>query len=262
MRRLCALVGVFLALAAPAATQSTVVTVPKVTGETTGGGTTYTGTANQVIVTGTVLSLPQDIAITSNPRFNTPKVANINNNDNSLTMISFANGASGNTTLFSPLIQFGGTTSAFPAVKRNGTTIEGRLADDSGYTGFRGTTFNAATAFQVSGVVLASATAPSAPASCGTSPLVTASNGSASFVITGGTGGTATGCTVTMPAATAGWNCSITNITQTAAHRADRITVQTASTTTSVTWEYQAVSTGAATAFTASDVFRGVCLGY
>lgn len=33
-------------------------------------------------------------------------------------------------------IQFGGTTVAFPALKRNGTGLEARLANDSAYTGF------------------------------------------------------------------------------------------------------------------------------
>lgn len=153
-------------------------------------------------------------------------------------------------------LQFGGTTSSFPALKRNGATIQARLGDDSADANF------SALGFQRSGVVMISGTAPSAPASCGTSPAVTSSNGSVTFLITGGTGGTATGCTVTMPTAPAGWNCHVTNITQTAAHRADRTTVQIASTTTSVQWEYQTVSTGAATAFTASDVFRGICFPY
>jgi len=35
------------------------------------------------------------------------------------------------------LLQFGGTTSAFPALKRNGTAIEVRTADDSGFTNLR-----------------------------------------------------------------------------------------------------------------------------
>jgi hypothetical protein len=30
-------------------------------------------------------------------------------------------------------LQFGGTTNAFPAIKRNGTSIDFRLADDSGF---------------------------------------------------------------------------------------------------------------------------------
>lgn len=33
-------------------------------------------------------------------------------------------------------LQFGGTTSSFPALKRNGATIQARLADDSGYAAF------------------------------------------------------------------------------------------------------------------------------
>jgi hypothetical protein len=33
-------------------------------------------------------------------------------------------------------IQFGGTTNAFPALKRSGTTVQARLADDSGYGAF------------------------------------------------------------------------------------------------------------------------------
>lgn len=35
-----------------------------------------------------------------------------------------------------PLVQFGGTTSAFPALKRSGTALQARLADDSGFADF------------------------------------------------------------------------------------------------------------------------------
>lgn len=160
------------------------------------------------------------------------------------------------------VIGIGGCTSSFPALKRNATAIDVRFGDDSGYAEVNASGFNIAGAFKVGGRILASASAPTAPSSCGSSPAVTTNNGTASWVITSGTGGVATGCTVTLPTATTGWNCNVTNITQTAAHRADRITVQTASTTTSATWEYQTVSTGAATAFTASDVFRGICFAY
>jgi hypothetical protein len=164
-----------------------------------------------------------------------------------------------------PMIQLGGTTNSFPAIKSNGTTLQVRLADDSAFTAVDAKNFNigvGAGQFQLSLGMFIQNTPPSAPASCGSSPAVTSNNGSAVWVITGGTGGVATGCSVTMPTAATGWNCAITNITQTAAHRADRTTVQTASTTTSVTWEYQTVSTGAATVFTASDVFRGICFAY
>lgn len=162
-------------------------------------------------------------------------------------------------------LQFGGTTASFPALKRSGTDLQARLADDSGFTNFLAQTVSL-TAGQGSlksgSTVLISAQAPSSPTSCGTSPALTTHNGASVWVVTGGTGGTATGCTVTMPAALTGWTCSVNNITASAAHRAGVTTVQTASTTTSVTFEYQTVATGAATAFTASDVFRGTCFAY
>lgn len=160
-----------------------------------------------------------------------------------------------------PMVLFGDATSSSPALKKNSATLQVRLADDSAFATLLADQFTPGNKYNLA-TSLAFITAPSAPSSCGTSPAVTNSNGSVSFLVTGGTGGTATGCTVTMPTAAAGWNCSVVNITQTAAHRADRTTVQTASTTTSVTWEYQAVSTGAATAFTASDVFRGICFPF
>lgn len=63
---LAATIAVLLLAIGP---EATVTTNTKITGiEPTGGGT-YTGTANQVVVTGTVLSLPQDIATTSTPQF-------------------------------------------------------------------------------------------------------------------------------------------------------------------------------------------------
>lgn len=194
--------------------------------------------------------------------------------------ITFANGtvisdsASGKflITGTTPMIQLGGTSSSFVAIKQNGTALDVKLADDSANaainaasintTGSSGVTLAATGALFVGNNKLINSVAPSAPSSCGTSPAVTTTNGASVWVVTGGTGGTATGCTITMPAATTGWVCSVVNITQTAAHRADRGTVQTASTTTSVTWEYVTLSTGAATAFTASDVFRGICFAY
>jgi hypothetical protein len=161
------------------------------------------------------------------------------------------------------VIGIGGCTSSFPAIRRNastGTRADFVLADNSDFTdlGLR----QLFIASGGNGALLISRTAPSALSACGTSPAVTTHNGTAAWVVTGGTGGTATGCTVTLPAATTGWNCSVNNITASAAHRAGVTTVQTASTTTSVTFEYQTVSTGAATAFTASDVFRGICFAY
>lgn len=42
--------------------------------------------------------------------------------------------ATGKTVLSTDLTSFGGTTSSYPALKRNGTGLDVRLADDSGYT--------------------------------------------------------------------------------------------------------------------------------
>lgn len=102
-------------------------------------------------------------------------------------------------------------------------------------------------------------TAPSAPSACGSSPSVSASNGTLAFNVTVGTGGAVSSCTVTMPAAAAGWNCSVVDITTQSTNIF--LQKQTASTTTSVTvTNYN--TAGAATVFTASDVLRLVCAAY
>lgn len=48
---------------------------------------------------------------------------------------TFARGGAGKVSITgtTPMLQLGGTTSAFPALKRNGAGLEARLADDSGY---------------------------------------------------------------------------------------------------------------------------------
>lgn len=53
----------------------------------------------------------------------------------------------------SPLLLFGGTTASFPALKRSGSSVEARLADDSAYTVLRASTFvaNNGTRFSDSG---------------------------------------------------------------------------------------------------------------
>jgi hypothetical protein len=109
--------------------------------------------------------------------------------------------------------------------------------------------------------VLISPTAPTIASGFGTSPSVTASNGTAVIIVNVGTGGVATSGVITMPAATNGWTCVVNNITAAAGHRADN-TVQTASTTTSITIENQTKSTGAAVAWTASDIVRIIAFAY
>lgn len=111
------------------------------------------------------------------------------------------------------------------------------------------------------GVVAISATAPTVT-SAGTSPSITASNGTIAFRVNVGTGGTATTIVLAMPTATTGWNCVGNNLTAAAANTANFHVVQQSSTTTAVTLQQQTVSTGAALAFVASDIVSVICAAY
>ena len=107
-----------------------------------------------------------------------------------------------------------------------------------------------------------SGTAPTISSGFGTSPSIPAHNGSLAFTVDVGSGGTASGGVVGLPAATTGWICSVNNVTAKAANRADQGTFQTATTTTTVTIQNQTISTGAALAWTASDIIQMSCTGY
>lgn len=107
--------------------------------------------------------------------------------------------------------------------------------------------------------VFASSTAPTITSGFGTSPSI-ASNGTFAITVNVGTGGTATNGVIGMPAAATAWVCTVNNLTAAAAHRADN-TRQTARTATSVTIENQTTSTGAAVAWTASDIVLLACAG-
>lgn len=113
----------------------------------------------------------------------------------------------------------------------------------------------------LAGALAFSATPPTVNAGFGTTPSVTGAH-AAAFAVDVGTGGTATAGTLTMPAAPNGWACAVEDETAVAANDSDERTVQTASTTASVTVENQTISTGAAVAWTASDVLVFVCAAY
>src|SRR5208283_1912555 len=100
---------------------------------------------------------------------------------------------------------------------------------------------------------------PTISSGFGTSPSVPNANGTATFRINVGGGGTATNGVIAMPTANAGWNCSVGNLTAHSAHRADD-TVQTAS--AAVTVENQTKSTGAAIAWTAADLIYLNCVAF
>lgn len=97
--------------------------------------------------------------------------------------------------------------------------------------------------------IVDSTTAPSISSGFGTSPSIVNSNGTASFQINVGTGGTATSGVIGLPTATNGWTCFCADITTPGAN----VTRMTANSTTSCTVTNVAMSTGAATAWTASD---------
>jgi len=84
---------------------------------------------------------PRNVFVAGNVTANTvisfiTRVTNINNNNNQNTVLTLTDNsdnllfATGGT---SPRINFCGTTSSFPALKRNSTALETKLADDSAY---------------------------------------------------------------------------------------------------------------------------------
>jgi hypothetical protein len=140
-----------------------------------------------------------------------------------------------------PMLQLGGTTSSFPALKGSGANLLVRLADDSA----------AATIFGNIGVtnVMFSAGVPTISSGFGTSPSILSNNGSGTFRVNVGTGGVATSGVVGMPTAAAGWNCQVIDMTN------NTVTRETASTTTTVT-------VTAAAAWAASDTLIFNCAAY
>lgn len=111
--------------------------------------------------------------------------------------------------------------------------------------------------YTLNGNTVSSTTAPTISSGFGTSPSVTTNNGTAAFTINVGTGGVATSGVIGLPAATNGWWCGCENLTTPGANR----TRMTASTSTSCTVTNVAMSTGAAAAWTASDVLHCAAVG-
>jgi len=123
------------------------------------------------------------------------------------------------------------------------------------------TSLSSMTSFGLTRLVMSS-TAPTVSSGFGTSPSIATNNGTAAFTVNVGTGGSATSGVIGMPAATTGWACSVENQTAVLGNVANARTMQIGSTTTTVTVENQTISTGAALAWTASDVLVLSCHGY
>jgi hypothetical protein len=94
--------------------------------------------------------------------------------------------------------------------------------------------------------------APTVASGFGTSPTITA-NGTATFRVNVGTGGTATGGVLNMPSATNGWNATVRVFNPTATNLLQS-TELTASTVSSITLTNYVDSTGVVTAWPASTV--------
>lgn len=100
---------------------------------------------------------------------------------------------------------------------------------------------------------------PTISSGFGTSPSVTAGK-VGSFRINVGTGGSATGGVIAMNfTAPTGWNCYVNDITAAAANVAAFTDRQLSSTTTTVTVQHATLVSGAALAYTASDIIALVC---
>lgn len=113
----------------------------------------------------------------------------------------------------------------------------------------------------VSTNLLIGTAAPTISSGFGTSPSIVSSNGSTTFRLNVGTGGTATGGVVGLPTAAAGWNCNIDILNPTATNLLSK-TVSTASTASTLTVANELMSTGAATAWPASTILILNCFAY
>ena len=74
------------------------------------------------------------------------RTSNLNTNDNATTSINIAD-TTGVITYYGGIFKLGGTTSSFPAIKRNAAAIDFRLADDSAYADINLATGTASGAF-------------------------------------------------------------------------------------------------------------------
>lgn len=110
--------------------------------------------------------------------------------------------------------------------------------------------------------LLISGAAPTISSGFGTGASIASNNGTASFTVNVGTGATATSGVVGMPTAATGWICAVNDLTARSGGSATGETYETATTTTTVTITNQALATGVATAWAASDIIQMSCHAY
>jgi hypothetical protein len=155
-----------------------------------------------------------------------------------------------------PMLQFGGTTNAFPALSQNGNQIQAKLADNSGPTYFAGG-FYLTYPFLIQ-TYIATSSPPSISSGFGTAPSIANYNGSLVYVINVGTGGTASSGVIAMPYTSSHGLIAICNDV---GNTAGLHTYQTASTTSTLTLTCQN-SAGAAAAWAASTLVYVIAMGY
>jgi len=135
--------------------------------------------------------------------------------------------------------------------------LDGTFEHDT--TGVKFTNSTTRYSILMSANTLLSVTAPTISSGFGTSPSVVANNGVGAFTVNVGTGGTATSGVIGLPTATNGWSCSCNDVTTTSS--SVFMCKQTATSATTATIGNFNTS-GAATAWTASDVIQVKCMGY
>lgn len=108
--------------------------------------------------------------------------------------------------------------------------------------------------------LLISTSTPSISSGFGTSPSIVSSNGTATFKVNVGTGGTATSGIIAMPTAQTGWNC-LAQVPTNASYFG-WITVSPSSTSTSVTFENRNTTNGVLSAWPASVIFTAICIAF
>jgi len=147
------------------------------------------------------------------------------------------------------------------AIFQNGGMDTGGLdiIANAGVIDIASNTVFSGTSFSVLGDALFFSTAPTIASGFGTSPSISASNGTAAFSIHIGTGGTSSTGTLNMPTATDGWVCDAADITtQSASVFYTKETGDSASTV--VLTQYN--DTATATAWVAGDTVLVKCSAY
>mgnify|MGYP001607028441 CR=1 FL=1 len=112
--------------------------------------------------------------------------------------------------------------------------------------------------FATTNVAIAS-TAPTISSGFGTTPSVSANNGTIAFRINVGTGGSATNGVIGLPTATTGWNCFCADVTtQSATVHVCQVIASTTTTATIANFN----TAGAQAAWVASDILAVSCFGF